>query len=418
MTGTLAIHEGGRSELSINDRLRPYEPGDPSTRSSRVAEALSASDVERDGVYRRIFGQVQGEPITLDDCFMIRRTGGLAGSVVSERILAQRVYRGIRLHEAEPSFNSITVDILGMPEWLGMTGLSGDWTGESERPRCAIEVRAEALQTITATDGTGARFSIRQQPNLTGDGITSLGVRQDFYLTFQRRSRTPLDDLLGRIGDVQNLVAIATNTPPAIGTVRLSRSDHLDTFKGKRHPKPVELIAVWQIKAPTAPARIQPTFTLMDLGGARGLGKWLRMSAAHRSHISRAVSSRHSPSLWVSDGLLNATASLEGFGRALHGKAKLHRHLEQLSGHAGAPFQQLVGDTGKWARAVTLERNALAHHNSGVLASGERQLYLARSAYYLAVLCALRSADAPASVLEKVTASSDFTWLRDRLLRV
>lgn len=143
--GTLWTKANGRCELSVYDRLqvRPMGRIDPTADGGSV-RTVRAEDLERDGVYPRILGEVDGEPLTLDDCFMLHRRGTLASSVSYERILAQRVYRGIWLEEPEARFNSITVDMLGLAHWVGVTGLEGEWRTRRSRSR-AISVHAAQL---------------------------------------------------------------------------------------------------------------------------------------------------------------------------------------------------------------------------------------------------------------------------------
>lgn len=418
LTGTLRIGADGRSELTVHDRLRVDSLGtDTVTDGGGSVRTVTSEDLHRDGVYERILGEVDGEPFTLDDCFMLQRRGGFFASNISyERILTQQVYRGVLLREPQAEFNSVTVDMAGLAQWVGLTGLAGDWH-QTAAKGSRIDVTAVQLPPLTATDGAGNRFTIRQQPNIVGDGITMLGAKQEFTLTFASRSRRPLPDLLDLVGDVQNLVSIAMDLAPALRAVRLTRSDHQQTIGGRRFDVPVELFTRWQIKPPipSESGRIRPTFTMNDLGGTAGLRRWLQVSTVHRSHISRAVSSFAAPHLWVSDRLLNATAALEGFDRVSHRRADLHVRLDRLGNEAGERFDRLVGDVAIWSRSVARERHNIAHHNPGVLMSGERQLYLAQSAYYLLVLCALRAAKAPEGVLDSVAESQSFLWLAERL---
>jgi hypothetical protein len=80
---------------------------------------------------------------------------------------------------------------------------------------------------------------------------------------------------------------------------------------------------------------------------------------------------------------------------------------------AGDPFLGLIGrDMDRWIKAVKSHRNDIAHHlGTHVKQSNSAQFFLAKSLYWLFVLCILREARVPGQVFDQIRKHNTFTFL-------
>ncbi len=109
--GTLSISDGGNIELEVlhqlGDRRTPFGGG-----------------------RKRIVGQIENDEIvTLDDCFF----KGIRGSIGISKSLIHvgRAFIGVPYDDGEiPLFNTLTFSVEGIDEWVGISGISGEWPSE------------------------------------------------------------------------------------------------------------------------------------------------------------------------------------------------------------------------------------------------------------------------------------------------
>lgn len=91
--------------------------------------------------------------------------------------------------------------------------------------------------------------------------------------------------------------------------------------------------------------------------------------------------------------------------------------IEKCIDHAGPIFDDLVPDTKTFAKLLEKGRVAVAHHLDGVEGSTQ-QLFLGRAAAWLLLLCLLRDAAAPDTVLAKIAERQDWRWLKGHVKQV
>jgi hypothetical protein len=130
------------------------------------------------------------------------------------------------------------------------------------------------------------------------------------------------------------------------------------------------------------------------------------------------MNTRYERRMFVQNRLMDRVAALEGFHRAWKGgRRSLLTMLRELADLAGLPFQELVGDVGRWCRQAKDERHNVAHHKGRSIhqTSGDI-LFTAEAAYWLFVLCMLRVMPAPSAVFDHIIRCPRFGWVKEGLL--
>jgi hypothetical protein len=425
--GTLAVSERGRAELRLAGTIRSMldlgttvktETGESITRFSEQSMA-------RSGVYPRILGEADGKAFTLEDCFQIqRRDNLLSASGSSERILANQVYRGALFGKDETlEFCRADATMQWLPYWVNESGLDETLEFEVDQDeivtgQVSAEIRIKRLEAQTCDAPSGGKVTLTQGYGLSGDRVVERRITQDFHLTVEQESLASKDILLDTIGDFQSLVTAGTGRPAAFKTVSFRHPD-IGQGEGRNPLLPIDYLVQWQDQ-PVEDARTlyeyDMFFTLRQLGGFAGVENWLRVAAEHRSALNRAMAARFSDGMYVSDRLMNVAAALEAFDRDVHKDETFYRErLLRCVRLAGYEFVRLVGDVEKWATAMKKARNDIAHHNRALGAGSTLQMLLGRSAYYLFLLCILRSANTPTEVFEHIEQHGDFRWLQGNL---
>jgi hypothetical protein len=259
---------------------------------------------------------------------------------------------------------------------------------------------------------------------VSGTDFVERRVTQDFVFHVQFPDPQPLNDLLAIASHLQDLVTIATGRRAAFTSISLRRPD-------VAHPRdglppilvPIDMFAKWVVKPDGRKLRPhQVVFTLADFGGGDAITRWLRVADEHASSLSRVMISRYSESTYASDSLLNSAAALEAYDRDKNGKqtrkeGNLINRFRRSITWAGHLFADLVDDTEAFATQLKDQRNAVAHHSSGVEGS-TAQIFLGRAAAWLFLICLLRDADAPEAVFEKIKDRDDWRWLKEHVAGV
>jgi hypothetical protein len=90
--------------------------------------------------------------------------------------------------------------------------------------------------------------------------------------------------------------------------------------------------------------------------------------------------------------------------------------LRRCANLAGTLFTDLVRDASKWAEAIRVERNEVAHQLGKLITSDRSQTYyLWQSVYWLFVMCMMRDCDAPDEVFDHMRQHGEYQWLAPRI---
>ncbi|MBS2966680.1 hypothetical protein KGA66_26825 [Actinocrinis puniceicyclus] len=266
-------------------------------------------------------------------------------------------------------------------------------------------------QDIALEDG--ATLYLKQRLGVSGDGVSSRAIVQDFAFELEVANLTPVEELLEVASDFQDLISIATSRNAAFSGVAFRHPE----VKGRNDVyRDIDYSAEWVAQPDDLGAPRPLVFTLDAMGGVPALARWAAESRKYRSELGRVMSTRYVKSMYVSDKLLNRVAALESFDRALTGRTNdtLRNRLKRSAERAGAEFKAMIGDIDKWSMIVKSDRNDVAHH-LGQGREGAVQYFLAESAYWLFVMNMLRVCDAPQTVFDSIAKYREFSMLCDRV---
>lgn len=426
--GTLSVSSEGRAELTLIGAITSLlSSGGTRRERGAVTVAFTEESLARSGAYPRIHGQVDGHAYTLDDCLQTHRKARLGGGLSTEKIIANRVFRGVWLEEGEEaSFHSISVWLDWLPYWVMRSGLEemidveerND--GSQAHRSWSITIRRLAEESCQAPrDG---RVTLGQSYGISGDGVMERRLTQNFYFSIEKSRLVEVSKLLEETQHVQDLVSIGTGKAAAYSSVELRHPDVAQDVRGAKRELPIQMFARWRVVNDEAVKRLvsdQMFFTFPEFDGLNGLERWLWVASKHRSALSRVMATRYSRTMFVSDQLLNCAAALEAYDRDKHAdEVNFADQLRRCSSYVGDPFFKLVGDVNKWAESVKDGRNDVAHHNAGVMEASSRHLFLAQSAYWLFIMCLLRECDAPDVIFERIPQHRRFRWLKRQIANV
>lgn len=428
--GTLKVSENGHGELVLTGALSSHlEGGEPSRLGDdRAVTTFSKESIARTGLYSRIHGVAENEVFTLGDCITTRRTN-IFDHMEAQHVYVNQVFRGVLLNEKEaPEFTKAFVGLDWLAYWVRKSGFSESYSIEPDMETDgrwrAMSLTLSVLDAETFLGPRSASYTLGQEYGVQGDGILERRLWQDFYFGVDYGALTPLEQIVDDVSDLQDLVTMGTGRIASFKNFSLRHPDVSFRIGEKEHQSPIDYFAHWHA------SRVEPIqplsesdmlFTFDDLGGTRGMEKWLKVAAVHRSALGRVMATRYGQSMFVSDRLLNCAAALEAFDRDKHGDGDqieyLHR-IKRCVSLAGEPFEKLVGDTDAWATAFKNERNTVAHHKPRIIASSTEQHILGETAYWLFIFCMLQEAGIEAAAFVRMMHHRQYRWLKGRVREV
>ena len=412
LKGTLTI-EPDRIELALFDAFG----------QSKTPHGLSVGDDSRS--FSRILGEGANKAYTLDRCFQTNRTG-LFGGMSTQRVTVHQVFEEVHFEPGENiEFTEITIKIECLAEFVQQTGLDGKIEIAHEQGK---ETKAKAWMTLnsipmrTFPGLNGSRGSLEHTIESSSTEFRERHLTEDFVFRIKYTDLRPPEQLLKEISHLRDLVTIATGRRAAYIKVSYKHPDvahHLS--ETDKRLIPITQYAQWTVRSETgkrALARHDVLFTLEEFGGPDALGRWLEVADANAASLSRVMVARYSDGTYITDNLLNAVAALEGYDREKYqdGKTLLQR-LRRCASDAGSEFGDLVGDVKEVTKLLKNSRNDIAHHNAGIEGT-MTDVFVARVAGWLLILCLMRDAKAPDVVFEKIAKHPQWLWLKARLAEV
>jgi hypothetical protein len=240
----------------------------------------------------------------------------------------------------------------------------------------------------------------------------------------ERSEVQPMAAFLELASDLQDLVSIGVNRTAAFEAMSFFHPavEHRHASRNPI-PIPIDYFVQWKDRESRSDEEMvhahEMVFSLADIGGMRGVERWLEAAALHRSALNRVMATRMQRSMYVSDRLINRSASLEAFDRVCNGTKRVgfRRRIERCIDYVGPTFDDLIGERHKWLQHVTAARNEAAHHLDRRVLDGSEQYLLAEALYWLFTLCMLRAADVPNTVVDRIENLPALSWLRREMRR-
>ncbi|GAB3816617.1 ApeA N-terminal domain 1-containing protein [Micromonospora zhanjiangensis] len=413
------LTSGGRLTLigglrRPEDLAVPERMADGSTRIS-ISEDLIA----RSGNYGRLHGECNGRAYTLEGCFQLRSRGGVFGPSYEEAIYVNHVYEGVWFSEGEPvGGNQLNFALDGLTEWVPQSGIVQVFNDGAVVDAPQVELHASRLPQRTVALPDGGELWLSHGLSTSSPG-SSAALTENFSLAIHYERVIPIEDLLDKASDLQDLVSIATDRSAQYGTIRVMHPDLVEDRGGRRRNESFTVWSAWTAlrKDDAKPLdRHSLFFTLDDIGGVAGLASWMQVTEKFRSALGRAMATKYAEKMYVSDRFLNRAAALEGFDRIKTGQSRGRTFVERISeciSIAGAQFAELVCDPGKWATELKNHRNEIAHHYGRRMRQAvEDQLYISDSAFWLLVFCLLREAGIEDAMFDKILSHQKLQYLK------
>ncbi len=221
---------------------------------------------------------------------------------------------------------------------------------------------------------------------------------------------------------VHGLVAIATGKSVSVENVTLvfDRSDSTP-IRARWYRRWTE-----NQVASADPVSLQPVIPFTSIGELSGIVKWVNAADRYWLPMLRVINRWMSPSAYLENKFNDVYVALESIARIRDritsgkpmGKMRqvlrdlasaLHAHeasqLEPDDESGFTRFHAMVGDVGRWSKAMAMERSRLVIHPGMdcYSKSGSRELHpLFETGYILSVLCLLREAGIPSSAGRKM----------------
>lgn len=377
------------------------------------------SDEARTKDYSRILGEDDKTGYTLDSCLRTRERQTL-GRGARQSFYVGQVIKDVWFARDEAiEAEMVDVEIDHLLTWTKITGITNEWTTDQEHGGTVTERRIVGMQQEPRTvELPFGRLELRHVVRPPMGDMTGLRMSQDVFARFDFEGLRPLTEAIDHASELQDLVSIATQRPAAFGGILLHQEAwNRQTPKGRTVRRPVQLYSEWRVTADLKKAsrRDDFLFTFEEFGGIEGVGRWMRVAETYRELLGRMMMTRYAKESTVQDVVVSRVATLEGFDRQRFGgnQTKLLTRLKRLAGHAGAPFERLVGadKVTAWCTKAKDYRHDIAHHLArfpGV--DGAEMHYVGQGAYWLFVLCLLREAEAPEAVFDRLVQSQRFLF--------
>lgn len=421
--GALSFSPGSGAELELIGVLRsPFEPEDDGP-----GMALTSSGFERAGNYGRICGIASEKAMTLEGCFQTSTSNILAipAGRATERIYVSRIIEGAIFEEGEPvDATAVQVQLLHLPYWIAEGGIEESHlfdSAQEDSPEITLAARLLPDRRVELSDGS--TLTLSETVRVTGDRVTRRGLDRSFTATITGQ-RAPLQEYLHKISALQDLVSMGLGRTATFEEFTFHHPDIVQSLPdGTTRDVRVRLRAEWsnwETRDPESPKHHERLFSLVDLGGDEPVRKWLDFCSQHRISVARIMSTRYrSPGL-ASDRLMNRAAALEALHRDITGKnVKFETRILDLATLAGEPFRRQIPDVAEWCSKLKTARDAIAHQFSrDPSQAGPADLWLAETAYYLFVNCALREISAGDAALNRLGDDQKFALAARRLREV
>lgn len=365
----------------------------------------------------RILGETTKGHVTLDNC---QREFGNFPFIGTPRP-AQEVYQsekallGAHFEEDEPFvFTSIRTSVQNLEHWVGMSAVSieldyAEQSNEVEQLRLINTPR----ESVISTAGLG-ELELAFEYRLGGDHIVESTIRQKHALELRFSEPRSLEDALRFCTALQNLVTIGSDTPVSIDSVYLGHADLDSTLRFY-----AQLIGATGHVGNKPPHPHDMPFTFEDIGGLKGVAKWLDIAYKYQLVIDALLSPEYRPPWYVERRFFDAITAVESFTRIQSGEEHINRFkLKRLGRCAGAAFKALVGDVDQWVDLVWNARRDNVVHRGLHEDEHPPLRLLAESLYFLVVLCLLRECETPDRALDRIQKHRRFRKVAKELRRI
>ena len=345
-----------------------------------------------------IIGQIKGgfDWVTLINCFPINtqhsfpvRDGEIDWS--HQTCFVNQAVEGIAFEEGkEVAFEEATLDISTLSKWVNPNLVELDLTGGSTRPyRINVSIKDRADETaILNFKGEEIRVSIRFIPKGGSHRrgvISKYSVEDHCLLAIERSdgSRMPLESILSVTGAILDLLSICCNETPGVNDF------HVRYEKENRFPAKV-FVRMRGYNAEKKEGFPYPAPDFDDIGGAKGIAKWLEVSEKYGPTVGLLTSNWFNDKAYNEDRFARMYTAVEGLvsRKKARNRAKMKStELAEFVEEAVPGFSALTNcPADDWAERVKEIRDQRISHSdpSSTLAPNGRAIIMMTNLLFVA----------------------------------
>ena len=252
----------------------------------------------------------------------------------------------------------------------------------------------------------------------SGDNFLETMIRQNFFFDLRMTDACPLGEVLNFCWLLLDMVTLGCDFPSALTDMAMEHPQQAsDTSATDKLPIKPYMRAIGNYAGgPRGDIRGSGMlFTFHDIGGIKGVAKWLEVARSYRIAIGTLVGNLYAPSPYLETRFFNACTAAEAIRRIQLRRQNLNlgHELPVLAQQAGDAFKDLVGDVDNWAKRVIQTRvNIVVHRGLRGKADGYDVIWLADSLHLLVVLCLLSECGVQKKAEERIRNSGRFYWLK------
>ena len=421
--GWLTFDDATGGHLILGGALRPTVWDNhtlPDGSTQRVRRAHTGSDHR---LYPIVHGQQGKTEYSLINCFQARVTG-YRSSTEAEEVTVNSMLTGAWFDgEADLQFERARINLRQLTVFVGRNGLSSDFPFAEDSQDARYSVLTSTSLGSIDLDTSGPNAALVHVLEQTGDHFHDITIKQRWGLEISTDTYRPVQVFFDLMSDVQDLVSIASGSTACVDAFEFEHPDVLEhalngTPMGSLC-KPIPYLTRWSQRPQNDDLvnKHEFYFTLDDLGGEDGLGRWLAIAGEYRTELGRAMATRYSSTMFLEDRISNLCAALESLDAVHRGvSGDFLDHMKSCVQRAGAIFADvIVVDSDSWAKGIKEIRHDLAHHRKGFRAYETPVNHLvAEQLFWLFVLCILRAAEAPPAVFTSIGQHAQIRWLTEQ----
>lgn len=290
----------------------------------------------------------------------------------------------VQRHEARTVLNHIPLDrlrsekltamqarFLGISHWAGMSAVTEKFEHDQHGRGKAWSVRVESTSSASARLRGGGILTI--EPHWRTEGRAEYRtVTAPIAISCRFPTPRPVWDLLKPLAQVQDLLSFLH------GGFVAAQSGTASLHLRRKVPDLRTLPELWNgllmVCPPSAPALPKNPIVLMtlqELGGMRGLARWVHLANTHPRAVQPFLRMyRHGPTT-AELGLMEAAAGIEYWVNVHKSSAKWARfkgsHTKRLASNLGRDFKSWIADPDGWAELFRTTNNKLKHDPNAAL---------------------------------------------------
>ena len=345
-----------------------------------------------------IIGQINGRFgwVTLINCFPINtqnafpvKDGDIDWS--HQTCFVNQAVQGIAFGKGEEiAFEEATLDISTLSKWVNPGLVETNLTEGLIRPYgINISVRDRADEAaILNFRGEDIKISIRFIPkggSVDRGVISSYSVEDHCLLAIEKPdgTRTGLDSILSATGSILNLLSICCNETPIVHEFRV-RLEKDDPFKARA------FVRMRGYNAEKREGFPYPAPSFSDVGGVKGIAKWLEVSEKYGTAVGLLTSNWFNERAYNEDKFARVFTAVEGLlsrkkarNKASMNSVELAEFVEQMV----PGFSDLTNyPADDWAERVKEIRDQRVSHSDPVstVATDGRTIILMTNLLYVA----------------------------------